>query len=190
MLGFPPWGRRGCRPDGSVHHNLGRGRSFGSPRLTPARRAHRLIRILALTAAGLMLAACATTSEDTRSATVWMPNVLEDLTNSDWILDTSASTPAITASTPITIRFTTDHTVSGTTPCNSYHGGFKLDGETIKIGPLAQTLRACEPPGLAAEQSYLSALQAVQEAQNSPQDRLELTGGTETHLVFDARPVT
>src|SRR5262245_54564049 len=107
----------------------------------PLFRPARLIRPLALTVAGLMLAACATTSEDTRSATVGMPNVLQDLTSSDWILDTGASTPAITASTPITVRFSTDHTLSGTTPCNSYHGPFTLDGETIKIGPLAQTLR-------------------------------------------------
>jgi len=120
-----------------------------------------------------------------------MPNVLQDLTSSsDWILDTGASTPAITASTPITIRFTTDHTLSGTTPCNSYHGPFTLHGETIKIGPLAQTLRACEPPEMAAEQSYLKALQAVHEVQNSPQDRLALTGGTGIHLLFDAHPLT
>ena len=119
-----------------------------------------------------------------------MPNVLQVLTSSEWILDTGASSPAITASTPITLRFDSNQTLSGTTPCNSYHGGFTLDGESIKIGPLAQTMRACEPQAMDAEQSYLRALQVVQEVQNSPADRLELTGGADTHLVFDARPVT
>jgi heat shock protein HslJ len=84
---------------------------------------------------------------------------------------------------PVTLRFADDHSLSGAAPCNSYSGGFVLNGSSMKIGPLAQTLRACEADVMDAEQAYLSALEAVTTVRAS-HDRLELIGGSGIHLVY------
>jgi heat shock protein HslJ len=53
-----------------------------------------------------------------------------------------------------------DGTVSGSTGCNSYGGGYTLDGSAIAIGPVAVTEMAClDPAGvMEQEQRYLSFL--------------------------------
>jgi heat shock protein HslJ len=108
------------------------------------------------------------------------------LTAHEWTLKTGSSTPAIQSASPVTIRFTTDHLVSGAAPCNAYHGRFTLHGDAITIGPLAQTLKACVGAATAAEHAYLTALEQVTTVKNSGRDTLELTGGSHTHLVYAA----
>lgn len=141
-------------------------------------------------AAAIGLAGCARTADDTRSGTAGMPNVLESLTANEWALKGASSTPAIQSASPITIRFSTDHTVSGAGPCNTYHGPFKLRADAITIGPLGQTLRACAPAATTAEHAYLTALERVTTVKNSERDTLELTGDSHTHLVYAARVAT
>ena len=80
--------------------------------------------------------------------------------------------------------------MSGAGPCNAYHGSFTLHGDAITIGPLAQSLRACEPAAMTAEHLYLTALERVTTVKNTGRNSLELTGNSDTHLVYSARRAT
>ncbi len=71
-------------------------------------------------------------------------------------------------------------TVSGNGGCNSFTGPYEVDGESIRIGPLAATARACADPEVdQQEQHYLAALQLAESYQISG-NRLDLlrAGGT------------
>jgi heat shock protein HslJ len=136
------------------------------------------------------LAGCGGTAHDTTNGTAGLPDVLASLTAHEWTLKTGSSTPAIQSASPVTIRFTSDHTVSGAAPCNAYHGRFTLRGDAIMIGPLAHTLKACIPPAETAEHAYLTALEQATTVKNSGRDTLELTGDSHTHLVFSAGVAT
>lgn len=51
--------------------------------------------------------------------------------------------------------------VSGSTSCNQYSGPYELDGDSLDIGTLTQTLIACVPPRDAFERAYVRALGQV-----------------------------
>lgn len=70
---------------------------------------------------------------------------------------------SLIADTKITLNFDTAGNVNGNSGCNTYAGGYKLDGAKLQIGPLISTLRACETPAglMEQEQQYLAALQNV-----------------------------
>ncbi|HUV48950.1 MAG TPA: META domain-containing protein [Actinomycetes bacterium] len=60
----------------------------------------------------------------------------------------------------LTAIFTPDQ-VSGSSGCNTYTGGYTIDGTTLKIGPLASTMKACEDQAVNdQEQQFLAALEA------------------------------
>ena len=64
------------------------------------------------------------------------------------------------AGSKLTAIFTADQ-VSGAAGCNDYSGTYTLDGTTLKIGPLASTMRACADEAVnVQEQQFLAALQA------------------------------
>lgn len=60
----------------------------------------------------------------------------------------------------ITALFGEDGTMSGNSSCNTYSGPYKVDGQSIQIGPLASTMMACaQPEGLMEQEAaYLAAL--------------------------------
>ena len=60
----------------------------------------------------------------------------------------------------VTATFSAD-TVSGSSGCNDYNGPYTLNGTTLKIGPLATTMKACEQPLMDQEHQFLTALQAA-----------------------------
>ena len=63
------------------------------------------------------------------------------------------------ADSTLTAIFTADQ-VSGSAGCNEYSGGYTLDGTTLKIGPLASTMRACSDEAVnQQEQQFLAALE-------------------------------
>jgi heat shock protein HslJ len=65
----------------------------------------------------------------------------------------------VTGST-LTAIFTADQ-VSGSAGCNTFSGSYTLDGTTLKIGPLASTMKACADQAVNdQEQQFLAALQA------------------------------
>jgi heat shock protein HslJ len=65
----------------------------------------------------------------------------------------------VLAETEVSATFE-DGTLSGSTGCNSYRGGYALDGPAIAIGPVAVTEMAClDPAGvMEQEQRYLGLL--------------------------------
>lgn len=69
---------------------------------------------------------------------------------------------------------------SGFGGCNTFRGGYELDGDSISLGPLAATLMACEEPKLAAEAAYLPALEAADSWAFEGGDLVLSPGGDET----------
>jgi heat shock protein HslJ len=136
-----------------------------------------LILAAAVAAATLVLAACSSpTEEDTLSATQGLPDTTQALEAHTWVLDRSASTPAIDGTATVTLAFDAGG-ASGQAPCNTYRGPFTADGDDIDIGPLATTQIGCDDATAAAEHAYLSALEAV--------DQVDVTDPTEVVLTGD-----
>lgn len=71
------------------------------------------------------------------------------------------------AGSTITATFTADGQVSGSTGCNDYSGPYKLDGESLTVGPLVSTKKACEQDLMDQEQQFLTALQTPTTVESS-----------------------
>ena len=78
-----------------------------------------------------------------------------------------------------------DGNASGFGGCNTFTGGYELDGDSISIGPLAGTLMACELQKMAVEGVYLPALEAA-DAWSIDGDELVLSSGGEETLRFSS----
>jgi heat shock protein HslJ len=80
----------------------------------------------------------------------------------------------------LTADFGGDGRIAGNTGCNSFNGPYEVNGDTIKIGPLASTKAACTSDELSKQEAdYLNALQLATTFQVAG-DRLDLfrPGGT------------
>jgi heat shock protein HslJ len=127
---------------------------------------------------GLTLAACAEPSEPGAS----------DPTLSDWTLQSGTVDGAelpIVADHPITLTFEDDDRIAGSSACNSYFGGYTIDGAGISFTEMGSTQMACEPVEVMdSETMYLTAMAKV-DSFTATDDTLTLTGdGVE--LVFTA----
>jgi heat shock protein HslJ len=87
---------------------------------------------------------------------------------------------------PVTVRFV-DGRASGFSGCNRFTGGFKRDGDTLTVGPLAGTMMACPEPRMAIEKGFLDGLSGAHRVAISG-DRLTLTPAAGPPLVFQAEP--
>jgi heat shock protein HslJ len=78
--------------------------------------------------------------------------------------------------TVITLAFSPDGTVSGSSGCNNYSSTYELepDGKLTITSPLAVTMMNC-PRGMAQEAAYLSALQTAHSLAINEEGRLEVT---------------
>jgi len=79
------------------------------------------------------------------------------LEGAEWTLASGVEAPGDSAPT-LTLE---GGAASGFGGCNRFSGGYKLDGDSISIGPLAGTMMACEEAKMAAEAAYLPALEAA-----------------------------
>ncbi len=61
----------------------------------------------------------------------------------------------------VTAIFAEDGTVAGSGGCNEYSGPYTVDGTSIKIGPIAGTLKACAEDVNTQEAAYYAALEAA-----------------------------
>jgi heat shock protein HslJ len=145
------------------------------------RGSHRLATATAVATLLLTLAACGN-SNDTRSATAGLPDVVRQLSANEWALDFSAS--SIPADGRITITFSEAHVLSGAAPCNLYKGTYSVDEFDIRIHTIIQTARSCSGQSGAAERAYFRALGQVRHVEPSNRDRLELTGASNTKLSY------
>jgi heat shock protein HslJ len=56
------------------------------------------------------------------------------------------------------LEFVTEGRVSGFTGCNLLHGAWKIEGGTLRMGPLVTTKRACAGPEQQVERRVMAAL--------------------------------
>ncbi|NVK57515.1 MAG: META domain-containing protein [Alteromonadaceae bacterium] len=61
----------------------------------------------------------------------------------------------------VTMDFTADDRVAGTTGCNQYTAGLEVDGDKLSVTQIVTTRRACAPALNNQEQRFLAALQSV-----------------------------
>lgn len=110
--------------------------------------------------------------------------VTGSITGPEWVLDAEQSSIDLPDGAGATLRVE-GGTVSGVGPCNSYRGSIQVDGSSITIGSLAETLMACEPPLMDAQDAYTAALRAAETAEVEG-DTLVLSGADDTTLTFTA----
>ena len=66
--------------------------------------------------------------------------------------------------TDISLYLLADGSVTGIAGCNSYNGGYEINGDELTIGDLTRTLIGCMSPDgiMTQERDYLAALQDVE----------------------------
>jgi heat shock protein HslJ len=77
---------------------------------------------------------------------------------------------------PITFEFDTEGNIAGDGSCNRFGGACTIEGDTIKIGPLRSTRRACEAEIMQQEHKFLALLASVTAWKIDPDGILVLTG--------------
>lgn len=82
------------------------------------------------------------------------------LANTYWSLQT-LNVNQIPVGVLQTIRFSAANTTTGSGGCNQFNGPYSVNGQSLRIGPLASTSMACDAGISAQEQAYLQALQAA-----------------------------
>jgi heat shock protein HslJ len=71
------------------------------------------------------------------------------------------------------LEFTTSERVTGYTGCNMMNGGWRMEGGTIRVGPIVATKRACVGPENEIERRLSAALTGTVTREG---DRLVFTG--------------
>lgn len=105
-----------------------------------------------------------------------------------WIVEDIDRTGIVDMSR-ISMTFTIDNEVSGETGCNLFSGSFTQDGQTITMGPLRTTRRACTAEAMARqEQRFLAAFQGPLRVSMTADGALVLAG--EGDALILARPET
>jgi len=88
----------------------------------------------------------------------------QDLSGTSWDVtgynNGKQAVTGVLGGTSLTAVFGTDGNLSGSSGCNTYIGPYKVDGDSITIGPLASTRMACEQAIMDQETQYLAALQS------------------------------
>jgi putative lipoprotein len=101
----------------------------------------------------LLLASPAGLAMETTQSPVTLPG-------SAWQVTTFAGQIPL-ADHPITFEFDTEGNIAGDGSCNRFGGTCAIEGNTLKIGPLRSTRRACEPEVMQQERQFLALLGAV-----------------------------
>lgn len=140
------------------------------------------VRVLAFAAIGIVMTACSTApSGGGTGGTISGPN---------WKLtsyDVSGTSTAVPVGVTADARFAADK-VAGSGGCNSFTGSAVVTGPTIKVGSLASTQMACQPPANEVETAYLANL-AKAASFTATSDTLTMFGGDgKAVLVYKAGP--
>ncbi|MCK6555004.1 META domain-containing protein [Candidatus Binatia bacterium] len=81
-----------------------------------------------------------------------------DLVGTEWELQNLGG-HAVVDFAEATLTFPEEGKIAGNGSCNRFVGTVKIEGETIKVGPLAATRRVCHPSVMAQEIKYLKSLE-------------------------------
>jgi heat shock protein HslJ len=119
-----------------------------------------LARRALITAAPLMLWACATPAPPLEVAGLWRI----DQARTEPLLDRSRAR----------LSFGRDGMLTGHTSCNTLRASYTLEGDKLKIGPIITTRMACAQPLMEQEDRVLSALEIAATARVRPDGLLEL----------------
>jgi heat shock protein HslJ len=84
----------------------------------------------------------------------------DKLPGTAWQVTTFAG-QTLLADHPITFEFDAEGSISGDASCNRFGGTCTIEGDTIKVGPLRSTRRACEPEIMQQEQKFLALISAA-----------------------------
>lgn len=95
------------------------------------------------------------------------------LTGLEWIVETIGGEPVVEDS-KASILFLEEDRVAGNASCNRFTGSFRLTGEGLSFGQMANTMMACEEPLNSQEMRFLELLRKAQRFEIGPQGRLVL----------------
>ncbi len=101
----------------------------------------------------LLLTITTSLAMETNKASVALPG-------SAWQVTTFAGQTPL-ADHPITFEFDNEGNIAGDASCNRFGGTCTIEANTMKIGPLRSTRRACEPEIMQQEQKFLALLSAA-----------------------------
>ncbi|MEZ4769238.1 MAG: META domain-containing protein [Caldilineales bacterium] len=83
------------------------------------------------------------------------------LADTRWLLVSFEPGRVPLPNTTTTVAFGGSGELTGSGGCNTYSGGYSVNGTSLTVGPLASTEMACEPDVMDQEQLYLAALQSA-----------------------------
>ena len=108
---------------------------------------------------------------------------IEDVT---WQLDHVAGKPAelvpADARAPHFRLSASDKRAVGYSGINQFNGGYQLDGQSLKFGPMAMTRRAGPEPLMNQESAFTKALGNTASWRAAGEDRIELLDSAQTVL--------
>jgi heat shock protein HslJ len=109
------------------------------------------------------------------------------LSNSEWLLE-DLSGSGVLDNVQATLTFPETGKVAGKGSCNRFFGPAEINGDTIKLGPLASSRMACPEAMMNQEAKYLEALQAAERFEWKDPYLLIYCRGLEKALRFTRMP--
>lgn len=122
---------------------------------------------------------------DSLAATQGLPDLLVNLSASEWLLDPGDTTVDL-GDQPVSLDFHPDRTASGVAPCNAYRAAVSIGDGTVTFTDVTTTLRSCEPDVMEHEDAFFAALAHVRDVDLTDRDRLILTTPDGERLTFDS----
>jgi len=118
-----------------------------------------------------LLMGCATSAPDA------VPLALLD---KSWVaVEIEGKAPATAASR---LEFRRDGSVSGSGGCNSFQGAVTFEGDRVRFGPLAATMKMCPDPIMQQEQGFFRALNATKRIESGENQLRLYDDGPEPRL--------
>ncbi len=119
-------------------------------------------RTLVITCAALGLMGCNEQRQQLGQALSGEPPVIAGTLEGDWLV---ADLNGGGAPAGVTILFDpgdqNTSRVTGSGGCNRFTGAWQQDGATLKLGPIASTMMACDPAKMEVEQRFTATLADV-----------------------------
>lgn len=118
------------------------------------------------------LSACSPASNNEVDNTIETQNALSSISG-NWQFESIAleKQPPKTPTEPITLTLQVEANnagrIYGNAGCNRFFGGYLVEDSTLKIGPLASTMMACEEPKMSQEREFLLMLEQLTQARLS-----------------------
>lgn len=124
--------------------------------------AHHITKHLTWIAAAALLSACALPPAPPPKTVETNPSAQAQptanaLAGTQWVLEMLGSNPPAQG-TQATLNFIDENRVAGTDGCNRFTGAYSVDGATLKLGPLASTMMACEDAVMKQAMAFSQAL--------------------------------